>query len=468
MNMKKLTLFLVVLALLTCFGCTKEEPLPEPEPEPVAFSDPINLLVRKDSKYEDLEGLKETKIGIQKYMDSEYMDYVKSELINQGFTEENFVDIDTYQEIPDYLRDEKIEAWILPDGYDSVMNDYRYDYVPGDYKVLASFRVPYFEEQTLPENILTDPLYTEPFALVINGLDGIGENDAKDLRNDVTHVMVVDPVKRHVLTISFPRDSYVYNTTYKYKDKLTHMNVYGGAETIIDSLSKLLDINIRFYCVTTFDHFCDIINMLGGVWIDVPMDVYMDMDSHRDVSQPYEMSKGYKKVYGEWALALARNRKYNNIAAGDYSRIRNQALIINSIIAKIAKYPFILEMSNAEWYFNIFTNNNFTDFQVKVLLELAKSFSEGYTIDNYFIMCNDMMLDGAFVGVIVDDSLNIAKGKAKLVLTGEVDEKNPYYEQIMTGYVSAGAGVSGDGGNRMGFIGTEYDLSEIYPQQRVE
>ena len=464
--MKKILTILSVLTILfVCFGCNNAEEPEEPEEpvvEPIGYSDPLNLIIPKDSKYTDLESLKEGKIGLQKYTDVEYMDYVKEELIKQGFEEDDFVGISTYQELPDYISNGSIDAWVLPEGYEPVLCDYRYDYEADKYKVLETYVMPIYEEDPLMADILKDKLSTKPFALVINGLDGIGENDAKDLRNDVTHVMVVDPVKRHVLTISFPRDSYVYNTTYNYKDKLTHMNVYGGAETIVDSLSKLLDINIEYYCVTTFDHFCDIINQLGGVYIDVPMDVYMDMDSHRDVSQPYEMSKGYKKVYGEWALALARNRKYNNIAAGDYSRIRNQALIINSIIARIAKYPFILDIANAEWYFNIFTNNNFNDWQVKVLLHLAKTFAEGYTIDNYFIQCNDMMLDGAFVGVIVDDSLNIAKGKAKLVLEGTVDKDSKYYDDIMTGYVSSGAGTPGDGGNNLGFIGTEYDLSEIY------
>ena len=197
------------------------------------------------------------------------------------------------------------------------------------------------------------------------------------------------------------------------------------------------------------------INSLGGVYIDVPMDVYMNMDSHRNVAQPYEMSSGYKNVLGEWALALARNRKYAGIYGGDYGRIRNQALIVDSIFERIASHPYILKWAGWTWMAPILAYYNFNDTEFKTLFALADKFSEGYTVDNYFIENAGGMVNGASVGYMVDSSVQIAKGKIQLVTTGKVDETNPYYEEIMTGYVTGGASTTG-------YVGEEYDLRTVY------
>lgn len=457
--MRKLIIYLLCLLVLTSCSSPVE---PEPEPEPIYYSRPIYVMTKKSGGLSSLDELKNGVLAVQTGFDREYSDYVLEQLSDLELTEDNILEASTYQELPNYINDGTIDAWILPEDYENVVADFRNDYNIDDYVVLAEYKKPYYEEEIVDEKILNDPLFTKPFAVMINGIDGRGDNDAKDLRNDVNHLMVVDPVKKHVLTISFPRDTYMYNTTYQYYDKMTHMNIYGGPETIIDSVGNTLDMEIDYYCVTSFSHFVDMINNFGGVWIDVPMDVYMDMDSYRNVANPYQMDKGYKKCYGEWALALARNRKYNGIANGDFSRIRNQALIINSIIQRVADHPYILDMMGMSWLCNYLTNNNFTDDQIDTLLYLAKTFEDGYTIDNYFIEAYDGYAGDAYVSYMIDESVEIAKGKVKLVMNGTIDKDNPYYEDIMTGYVTSGAGTIQDGDH--GNIGTSYDLSSVYPQ----
>ena len=41
-----------------------------------------------------------------------------------------------------------------------------------------------------------------------------------------------------------------------------------------------------------------------------------------------------------------------------------------------------------------------------------------------------------------------------------MSKDNPYYGEIMTGYVTGGAGTESDGID--GYIGTTYDLSEVF------
>ncbi len=459
--MRKLLTLLLAVLLLLCTGCAKEEV--DEGPQPVAYSDSFSIMVKNDSGIETIEDLKDKKIGIQKYLDQEYMEYVKEQLSSLELSEDSYVELGSYQQIVDAVANGEIDAFVLPEKHDEVIHDFRSDYVIEDYKAVVEYQIPYYEEQVIDSAITSSDLWNKPFLVMINGIDGAGDNDQTNLRNDVNHLMVVDPVKKHVLIISFPRDSYMYNVTYQYSDKMTHMHVYGGEETIIASVGELLDVEIPYYCVTSFSNFVNMINEFGGVWIDVPMHVYMDMDSNRNVAQPYEMEKGYKKCYGEWALALARNRKYNGIVNNDFSRIRNQALIINSIIARVAKYPFILDMMGMSWLCNYLTDNNFTEEEITVLLELAKTFEDGYTIDNYFIDGEGGHVGEAYVSFMKDESIEIVKGKIQLVLTGEADKESPYYEDIMTGYITGGAGTVNDG-DENGYIGTEFDLNEVYPQ----
>lgn len=464
--MRKLLVSLLCLLLLASCSAPKEEEIvePEPEPEPLYYSDPIYIMTKKSGGLTSVEDLKNGVLAIQTGFDKEYSNYVLDQLKDLELTEENIFEAGSYQELPNLIEDGTIDAWILPQGYDAVINDYRFDYKLEDYVAIAEYKIPYFEEKKIKDEILNDPLYTEPFVVMINGIDGKDDtNNSPSLRNDVNHLMVVDPNKKHVLIVSFPRDSYMYNVTYNYYDKMTHMHVYGGEETITASVGNLLDVDIPYYCVTSFNNFVNMINEFGGVWIDVPMNVHMDMDSNRDVSHPYDMNKGYQKCYGEWALALARNRKYNGIANNDFSRIRNQALIINSIIKRVADHPYVLDMMGMSWLCNILTYNNFSDSQIKTLLALAKTFKDGYTVDNYFVDGQGGYAGDAYVSFMSDDCVEIAKEKVQLVLTGKADKESAYYDQVMTGYITGGAGTLQDGDEK-GYIGETYDLNTVYPQ----
>ena len=450
--MKKLLCILLCLMLLA--GCAAT-PVPEPEPEPVGYDGPYYLMSVKDLTLEDLEG---KKVALQKYYDSEHSDYFLGQLLSYGVQEEDIVYLGSYQNLPDAIKEGAIDAWIINPRITDVLTDFRPDYENGDYHLIEEINVPYYEEKTIPDSIRNDPLYNEPFAVLLTGIDeNVDPNTIKNVRTDVLIFMVVDPVRHHVLTVSFPRDSYIRSATYGYYDKVNAF-IQNGMDDLVATIGETLNVEIEYFVQESFKTFVDMINQLGGVWIHVPMDVYMDQDSTRNVKQPYFMDKGYMKVYGEWALALARNRKYNRIAGGDFGRNRNQILIVNEIIARVAKTPEILDMVGMDWLYKLLVYTNFTDDQVKTLIQLGKDFADGYTIDNYFIRCDgDTTEGGAWIAVMRRYSLAIARSKVRLALTGEIDEDDPYLEYVLTGYTSEGAGNYDDG-----YLGEIYDLCDVY------
>ena len=229
-----------------------------------------------------------------------------------------------------------------------------------------------------------------------------------------------------------------------------------------ESLGQVLDIEIPYYCMTSFTWFVKGINYLGGVTVNVPMDGHLDMDSNRNVANPQHYEKGVHQLWGETALALARNRKYDGIVNNDMGRIRNQALILDSLIAKIADHPYLLEMVGMDWLMDYLCENNFSDKEKATLFALAKTFADGYTIDNFFLDGDGGLIGDVYYVVPFEENIEIAKGKIELVMTGSIDKDHPYYDEIMKGYITGGCGTESDGDN--GLIGTYYDLSEVFPQ----
>ena len=458
--MKKIIICL--LTLLFLFGCSNSStPEPEEEPveeepviEPVGYFGPFYL--EAPSKVE-VESLAEGgKIALQggEY-GTDYNDYFKEVLAEYGITEDNYVYVDSYNAIPAMIYNNEIDAWIMDPSLAGAVSDFWPFYQESDYVTLMEINVPYYEEIVENKEITEDPLFTEPFIVYCAGIDeSVDPSTTRGVRTDVNIVMVVDPVKRHVLTVSFPRDSYVRGT--KVNALVQGKN---GTMTTAAALGDLLDVEIPYYAQESFSSFLIMVNYIGGVRVDVPMNVHMDQDSKRNVKQPYNIDKGEDQLLlGEEALALCRNRKYNGIVGGDFGRIRNQILVVNSLIEKFAKYPKLVDFVGMDWLYPYIISTNFTDEQMHVLFELAKTFHEGYTVDNYFISCYDDNIDGAYIARIYSSSLAVAKGKVKLAMTGEIDENSKYYDSILTGYVSKGAGTSKDGG----YLGDEYDLREVY------
>ena len=465
--MKRIIAVLLCLAICLCTGCQKQEEIVEEVKEPLYFSEDIRIISKNLNSVEELQ---DKVLCVEDTFDKEYSDYVIEELAKEGIelTEDNLKWISSYEAIKPLIDSKEIDAWVVVGNKEDLIGDYREDYVPSDYHTIATYNKPYYEEQLIDTSNYVDYLYNKPFAVMLSGLDMYGEDSQhawKKGRSDANHLIVINPEKKHVLLISFPRDSYIVNAKTRGRDKMAHF-VQNGQDNIANSVGELLDADIPYYCITSFTWFVYGINALGGVTVDVPMDAYLDMDSNRNVANVQNVPKGEQHLWGEPALALARNRKYNRIAGGDYGRIRNQALLVNNIIEKIFTYPDILEMVGMDWLWDYLCDNNFSQKEKNTILALPKKMADGYTIDNYFMENVGGMTEyGASVGYVTDKSIQIAKGKIELVMNGTISQDNPYYDDIVLGYVTGGAGTYDDG-----YIGTEYDLSDKFglPKKQVE
>nr|WP_317332963.1 LCP family protein [uncultured Romboutsia sp.] len=185
--------------------------------------------------------------------------------------------------------------------------------------------------------------------ILLIGLDG--NNDKLPKRSDTMIILTVDKLNKSLKLTSLARDTLVKIPGIG-EEKLTHAYAYGQEELLIQTINENFDLNIKDYAVVNFKSFIDIVDIIGGVDIDVNekeihhlneviKDCYM-VNHDDDKNIEYITSSGSNNLNGYQALAYARIRKLDTI----YKRDERERLILTNIAHKlsnvsISKYPEI-------------------------------------------------------------------------------------------------------------------------------
>jgi len=152
-------------------------------------------------------------------------------------------------------------------------------------------------------------------------------------RADSLHLVVLDTSKRQGVVVGFPRDSYVPVPGYG-RNKINAAMAFGGPSLLIRTFEQLTGINIDYFALTSFDGLTDLVNKIGGVRVNVDMNI-------RDRVAGAFMNKGPQRLSGARALAYSRARK--TLPGGDIARSRHQGQILVGGLAtyqaQVAKDP---------------------------------------------------------------------------------------------------------------------------------
>ncbi len=145
---------------------------------------------------------------------------------------------------------------------------------------------------------------------------------------DVMMLVSVNPVKKTIKLISFMRDSYTYMDQFDRYAKLNAACANGGAGYLIETIENDYKIEIDGYVMVDFDSFKQVIDVLGGVRVDVP-DYVANHLSKGAKTPPFPRGKN-ALLNGEQALKFSRVRYSDK--DGDISRVARQRQVINSLI----------------------------------------------------------------------------------------------------------------------------------------
>jgi polyisoprenyl-teichoic acid--peptidoglycan teichoic acid transferase len=198
----------------------------------------------------------------------------------------------------------------------------------------------YEETSPLPgtvEDPGEQPLETEKHItnILILGTDQIKHEAA---RADTIMVLSFNEDTEEVALISIPRDARV-EIPNRGMDKINHAMAYKGEIVLmISTVEKLLDIPIHHYVYTNFRGFASIVNILGGVTIDVEKEMIHDDE---DEPFPFRLSPGLRKLNGEEALGYVRFRGDDE---GDFGRIRRQQIFLNAVAKETLKFTTVLKL----------------------------------------------------------------------------------------------------------------------------
>lgn len=159
---------------------------------------------------------------------------------------------------------------------------------------------------------------------------------------DTIMVAAINLDTAEVNLVSIPRDSLVtiYNHG-SYKDKINSANYWGwrkglpgveddveaGLITQVETISSVLGgVPIHYYFSVDLDAVAELVDVVGGVWYDVPNNVYA-----KDGRVLVE--KGYQQLDGRKFLFYVRNRR----GSSDFHRAGNQQDILLSAFSQFKK-----------------------------------------------------------------------------------------------------------------------------------
>lgn len=183
--------------------------------------------------------------------------------------------------------------------------------------------------------VLADsPAASEPFYALLMGVDRSQERANSDeyagdtFRSDSMILARIDPKEKQVTLVSLHRDTMI-DMGENGIQKLNAAHAIGGPAYTIEVVSEFAGVPISHYAEIDFDGFKTIVDSLGGVEVDVPMEIDDEMAGGYVPAGPQTLN-------GEQALILSRSRHaYDDYGDGDAYRAANQRMVIGAIAKKL-------------------------------------------------------------------------------------------------------------------------------------
>ena len=169
-------------------------------------------------------------------------------------------------------------------------------------------------------------------------LFGLDSTDGETGRSDAIMIATVDPIHNKVKLTSIMRDSYVYIDGYG-NDKINHAYAYGGPELSIKTINENFGLNIEDFVSVNFSSLPVIINILGGVDIEITEeelqyinDYINDINNRDGTASPNITYACVQHLDGTQALAYSRIRY---TSGGDYKRTERQRTVLEALFNKL-------------------------------------------------------------------------------------------------------------------------------------
>ncbi|HQD29846.1 LCP family protein [Acetivibrio saccincola] len=212
-----------------------------------------------------------------------------------------------------------------------------------------------YEKKQIVRNIYKRKDYPEYINLLLMGLD------ESEKRADGIMLVNFHPESGKVNILSITRDIMVKSDSGRIY-KINALIGLGGEAEIIEKVEKLTTMPVHYYLTVNFKGFREIIDLLGGVEIDVPFDMKYD-DPYQNLH--ISLNKGRQILDGEKAEQYLRYRKGNKTGEGyedgDLGRIKAQQQFLKEFIKQKLKLKYLFK---ADDIFFVIKDNVTTNIEI--------------------------------------------------------------------------------------------------------
>ena len=213
-------------------------------------------------------------------------------------------------------------------------------------------------------------------SLLLLGVDYRDWSTSRDYsRSDTMILLTLDPLTHTAGILSIPRDLWVsipgfqhgkINTAYYLGE--AHKLPGGGPGLAVKTVEQFLGVPINFYAQVDFGVFVRFIDEIGGVKVDVPEEITIDLLGSGSATKK-TLQPGVQVLPGEWALAYARAR---HTEGGDFDRAQRQQQVILAIRDRIISVDMLaLLISKADILYQELSSGVRTNLGADQIVKLA-------------------------------------------------------------------------------------------------
>lgn len=180
---------------------------------------------------------------------------------------------------------------------------------------------------------------------------GISTDEEGALLTDTIMVASYNPNTQKATLLSIPRDTYTGNTPSRATAYEKINSVYSRHEDpqdVLDEVNEITGLNLEYYVIVKTEGFIKLVDAIGGVTFDVPIDMDYD-DTSQDLH--IHLKAGVQELDGDKAEQLVRFRHNNNGTSypeeygdNDTGRMRTQRDFIMAVIEQTAKVENIFKL----------------------------------------------------------------------------------------------------------------------------
>lgn len=159
--------------------------------------------------------------------------------------------------------------------------------------------------------------------------------------SDSIIIVSIDPATKKVKLLSILRDTYVKIPGYG-EDRISKAITMGGSSLAMRTVEEWAGIPIQYYVYMNLPGFINLIDLIGGIDIEVEKDMNY-VDSNDDPTSIYQihLKKGYQHLDGIKALQYVR---FRHDALSDFARTERQRKFVKAIVKELLTTTTVMEL----------------------------------------------------------------------------------------------------------------------------